>query len=107
MAKRLTVGHQVVRCNAVSSVISRSWISPDATAVLSYGERVTYADLIGRTHACAADLRERGIDRGDSVVSIADNTVNALVLYLALAQLGAVNVPVSSGPRATLSSSAL
>jgi acyl-CoA synthetase (AMP-forming)/AMP-acid ligase II len=71
---------------------------PDRTAVAISGttgtRRWTFAELLGRVEAVAADLAARGVRPGDRVVAQLPNRVELLVLIMASWHLGAVAVPV-------------
>ena len=76
---------------------ARRW--PDRTAVAIAApdrptEHHTFAELLGRVHAAATDLADRGVRPGDRVVAQLPNRVELLVAVLAAWQLGAVAVPV-------------
>ncbi len=75
-------------------------------AVTHRGRTLSYAEVAARAEHLAAVLGARGISRGERVVWWADATVDAVPLYFALAQLGAVLVPLnpdlSAGEAATI-----
>jgi 2,3-dihydroxybenzoate-AMP ligase len=62
------------------------------TAVVTRGERVSYADLDGRADRLAAGLRGAGIGRHDRVVVQLPNTVDFVTVCVALFRLGAIPV---------------
>jgi 2,3-dihydroxybenzoate-AMP ligase len=62
------------------------------TAVVTRGGRVSYADLDRRADTLAAGLRGLGLGRHDRVVVQLPNTVDFLVVCVALFRLGAVPV---------------
>ncbi|HET6564248.1 MAG TPA: AMP-binding protein, partial [Xanthomonadales bacterium] len=57
--------------------------------------RWTYAELNRDVHALAAGLRAQGIEAGDRIATVAQNSAEYLLLALALARLGAVLVPLN------------
>lgn len=68
----------------------------DTTAYLTEsGWGVTYAELDRAADEAAAGLRSRGIGEGDAVGLVLPSTIDYIVLYLALARLGAVTAGVN------------
>ena len=67
---------------------------PDQTFVSDGDGSLTYAELRGQAYRLAAALRQRGIGAGDRVVVQLPNWREFVVLYVALARIGAVMVPV-------------
>lgn len=68
---------------------------PARPAVICDGAELSWAELIDRTHRAAAWLAGLGVDRGDRVLLLTDNRPEVVELAFALAELGAVLVPVS------------
>jgi cyclohexanecarboxylate-CoA ligase/acyl-CoA synthetase len=67
---------------------------PERTYVSDgYGE-LTYAQVRGQAYRLAARLRELGVGAGDRVVVQLPNWNEFVVIYLALARLGAILVPI-------------
>lgn len=64
--------------------------TPEAPAVLSQGETISWARLAERVQRVAEGLRRRGIGRGDVVALQLPNVPQFLLAYLAIARLGAV-----------------
>jgi acyl-CoA synthetase (AMP-forming)/AMP-acid ligase II len=64
-------------------------------AVTHRGRTLTYAETAARAEHLVAVLAGRGVGAGDRVVWWGGNTVDAVPLYFALAQLGAVFVPLN------------
>lgn len=64
--------------------------APDAEAIVSEGERLTYQDLNQRVDNCAKALLACGIDRGDRVAVLCTARWEAFVLFYALCRIGAV-----------------
>lgn len=74
-------------------------------AVAQYGER-QYLDFLGDTYsykdmdtiACrlANGLSQLGVRKGQTVVTILDNSADAVFMWLAINKLGAVSVPVNT-----------
>ena len=63
---------------------------PDKVGLVAGGQRVTYADLLGRVFRLANALVARGVTRGDRVVVFADNTVDTVVSFWAILEAGAI-----------------
>jgi amino acid adenylation domain-containing protein len=68
---------------------------PDKVALVAAGQRLTYAELDGRSNALANALVARGVGRGDRVVVYADNTLEAAVAFWAVLKANAVVSMVS------------
>ena len=81
----------------------RSWArwEPDATAVRSGTERITWSELDRRTGAVARSLQTLGVGRGDRVAAFLGNCTEFLETVIACMKLGALFVPLNvrlSGP---------
>lgn len=63
---------------------------PDKVALVSEGQRWTYAQLDERSNALASFLDRRGVARGDRVALFLDNTVEAVVAFWAALKAGGV-----------------
>lgn len=69
---------------------------PDQVAVISVSEgandvsRCTFADLKSQVHRLSDSLRELGIGKGDRIAGIMTNSLNTVVIIMAVASLGAV-----------------
>jgi crotonobetaine/carnitine-CoA ligase len=60
------------------------------------GDQYAYAAINQASDAVAASLRALGVERGDTVASILDNSVDAVILWFALNKLGAISVPTNT-----------
>ena len=69
---------------------------PGATAASLGDARLSHAELNAAGNRLAAFLGERGVGRGDRVVSWADTALEVLPLFVALAKLGAVFAPLNA-----------
>ncbi|MBC9177288.1 AMP-binding protein [Pseudoroseomonas ludipueritiae] len=69
--------------------------TPDRTAILYRGQRITYAALDERTARFAALLAGRGIGAGDVVAAFMKNSTATVELAIAVSRLGAVFLPVN------------
>ncbi|MCW2544913.1 MAG: dicarboxylate-CoA ligase PimA [Frankiales bacterium] len=67
---------------------------PERPAVVTDDETLTFAELRSRVRRFAAALTERGVGRGSRVAVLLPNTAWWPVVWLALAEVGAVVVPV-------------
>lgn len=68
---------------------------PDKTWLLAGEETYTYAQAQARIERGAAGLRRAGVGRGDRVLVTARNTADYLLLWFALMEIGAIQVPVN------------
>lgn len=73
--------------------------TPDAEWLTAGDEVWTFAEAAAQVTSAAAALRRRGIGAGDRVVVVAANTAEVVFAWLALMEVGAVQVPVN--PAAT------
>ncbi|MBA0052333.1 long-chain-fatty-acid--CoA ligase [Streptomyces sp. AJS327] len=69
--------------------------SPGRTALVWGERRDTFAQLDDAVNRTAHALRERGVERGDRVALLSRNCRSFVVLYFALARLGAISVPIN------------
>lgn len=67
---------------------------PDKVAVVDDNRSVSYAELAYLTGQCRAWLDSHGVRPGDAVAWQLPNSVEAVALFLACAQTGAVAVPI-------------
>lgn len=73
-------------------------VASDPTAVFlrsSHGE-LTYAELHDRTATLAGSLHHIGVRAGTRVVLFMHNSLDQVVVWFALARLGAVHVPINT-----------
>ncbi len=75
--------------------------SPDRTWLLAPDLELTYAQAQARIEQAAAGLRAAGVGRGDRVLVVAASTPDHLLTWLALMEVGAVQVPVNPKGTAT------
>ena len=69
---------------------------PNKTAVVFEGVRLTYREVNERANAIANSLIQMGVQKGDRVTLIADNSFEWIEMYFAPAKLGATFCPVNS-----------
>lgn len=68
---------------------------PEAVAIVDGELRLTYRDWLSRIAALAAYLRDRGVSRGDHVVTALQNSWEAATLHWATQFIGAIQTPVN------------
>lgn len=74
--------------------------TPDKTAIVWYGRRISYAELDALSDRFAQSLRERGIAQGDVVALFLHNCPEYLIAHLGAQKLGAVVSPCNPHARA-------
>ncbi len=74
----------------------RRHVDADRAAIVTLGDRLTYADLDGSSAAAAARLVADGVVKGDRVALLAPNGTEWAVLACAVMRIGAVLVPLST-----------
>ncbi|MER5891101.1 amino acid adenylation domain-containing protein [Streptomyces sp. NPDC001941] len=72
-------------------------LTPDATAVVGDGFRLSYAELDERANRLAHTLRARGVGRDDLVAVLADRSPQMLVGLYAVLKAGGAYLPVDPG----------
>lgn len=85
-ARRMSHGEQLAR---------QARKTPDATAFVFEGHRLTFAQLDERVNRLARALAERGVAPGDRVAVLMTNRLEVVESYLAGCRLGAIVVPVN------------
>ncbi|WP_199431291.1 ATP-dependent acyl-CoA ligase [Qaidamihabitans albus] len=78
---------------------ARRWPDTDAWVFDATGERLTFADVDRRSGELASALAALGTEPGDRVAVMLPNRPEFPLLWLALARLGAVLVPVNTNYR--------
>lgn len=78
-----------------SLLATRAATVPDAEAMVFESRVWTYAQLKSASDALAAQLSREGVSSGDTIAHISLNSDCAVVLFLAVARLGAVFVPLN------------
>ncbi|WP_329034228.1 AMP-binding protein [Streptomyces sp. NBC_00178] len=71
-------------------------LAPDVEAVVTAGERLTYAELAAEVSRIRSALAGAGIGRGDRVGLCLGNGPRWVALFVALGSVGAVTVPVNT-----------
>ncbi|APA90515.1 acyl--CoA ligase (plasmid) [Paraburkholderia sprentiae WSM5005] len=80
--------------NHAELVISYARTHCDRVAVQMDGSALTYGELAASSEALAIGLQQAGIGLGDRIMMFAENSIECLVLYHAVARIGAVFTPV-------------
>jgi long-chain acyl-CoA synthetase len=65
-------------------------------ALLAQGERVSYGELAGRIDACADLLAAAGLAAGHRAMLVGENSVDMIVVLLAVMRVGAWAVPLNA-----------
>ena len=68
---------------------------PAKTAVRFEGQSITYQELNTRCNQLANGLKDLGLTAGDHCMVMMPNSIQVIIIYYALAKLGAVIVPVN------------
>ena len=83
--------------DTVTQVLSRAVAQcPDDPFMDFSGEVITYGDLWHRSRQRAAGLANLGLSRGQTLICMLDNNVDAVTSWVAANMLGAVWVPVNT-----------
>jgi crotonobetaine/carnitine-CoA ligase len=69
---------------------------PDRIFLDFTGDVFTYGDVARQSDRLAHGLAALGIKQGDTVASILDNNIDAVVAWFAINKLGAISVPVNT-----------
>lgn len=68
---------------------------PAATALIYRDQRISYEDLCSRIRQCATGLSRIGVKPGDRFALVMRNSPEFIIIYYALARIGAIAVPVN------------
>lgn len=60
------------------------------------GESYTYEEANKKTCRLANGLRRLGVNKGDTVVTLLDNSSDAVFIWLAINKIGAISVPINT-----------
>ena len=91
-----SIGEQDTVIDALDRAVAKY---PDKTVLDFSGEKYTYRELDIITNKFAHSLSEFGITAGNTVVSMLDNNIDAIVTWIAANKLGAVSVPLNTALR--------
>src|SRR5512136_2963807 len=84
--------------HAADLMTARARLTPDREALLeaATGRRFTYGELNARANRAANFLRDRlGVQKGDRVSILADNSVTFIDLLYGLGKIGAIFAPLN------------
>jgi len=82
---------------SVYNLLERATLKyPDKEAVYDGVHRVPYTKLLNETNVIASALSRRGIEKGDRVMVSLPNWYEFVVIYFALARIGAIAVPCNT-----------
>ncbi len=87
------VQNQAVSLNTLFDTSCRKYANLNAVG-MALGTPLTYQQLHDRVFVLAAHLRSSGVEFGDRVAILAENSHNWCTVYLAIVRLGAVCVPI-------------
>ncbi|MEM8936346.1 MAG: AMP-binding protein [Pseudomonadota bacterium] len=88
---------QAAKQDTVNAVLARARDEFGEKIFLDFvGDTYTYTEVVERTLCLAAGLKEIGVQPGDTVASLLDNNVDAVLLWFAINAVGAISVPVNT-----------
>ncbi len=80
--------------NLVDAIATRAHTRPGAPAVQMGRRKLTYGQLMARSHDLAIALRTKGVAAGQPVAVCLGRSLDRVVAFLAILRLGAVYLPV-------------
>ena len=78
-----------VLAKRVATYGEKSWI-------VCSGQSYSYAEMDKRSNCLAHGLRQQGVGKGDTVLLMLDDGIEILTAWIALAKIGAMEVPVNT-----------
>jgi crotonobetaine/carnitine-CoA ligase len=91
-----SLGQRDTVIDALARAVARA---PQSVLLDVGGERLTYQDVDRLSTCLAHSLADLGVRAGETVVTMLDNNVDAVVSWLAINKLCAVSVPVNTALR--------
>ena len=86
----------VARSHALGDLLSRTAArSPLKPALIWRDTTETFAEYNATVNRTAHALADRGVRRGDRIALLSHNSRDYVVVYFALAKLGAISVPIN------------
>ena len=83
--------------DTVTAALARSSAQFGDRVFLDFtGDSYTYADIDRESTRLARSLQQLGVKKGDTVASVLDNNVHAVLSWFAINKAGAVSVPVNT-----------
>ncbi|MFP5351840.1 MAG: AMP-binding protein [Actinomycetota bacterium] len=80
----------------MSGIGAHARATPDATAIVSMGGSVTFAELDHRQHRLAGVLQDAGLEEGDRVAVLSRNSVAMLEVVIACLRMAMIPVPLNA-----------
>jgi carnitine-CoA ligase len=74
-------------------------VAPDRIFLDFSGQRCTYGEFERLSTRFAHELRSLGVRTGDSVMTVLDNTLDAVTAWFATNKIGAISVPINTALR--------
>src|SRR5579864_6936320 len=88
---------KVAEQDTINAVLRRAVAEHGERIFLEFlGEEYSFVDLDNRACRLANGLSALGVKQGDTVVTILDNSAQAVFIWLAINKLGAISVPVNT-----------
>lgn len=78
---------------------SRAESQPDRVGLTILGEDITYGELVGQANAFARGMRSLGVEKGDVVAMLAENSSEHVYVQFASARIGAIEVMINTAYR--------
>lgn len=91
-----SLGEQDTVIDALERAVARQ---PDSILLDFSGDLFSYADVEKLANRMAHSLQDLGLQRGETLVSMLDNNVDAVTSWLAVNKLCAVSVPINTALR--------
>ncbi|MDA9367929.1 ATP-dependent acyl-CoA ligase [Flavobacteriaceae bacterium] len=91
-----SLGEQDTVIDALERAVARQ---PDGILLDFSGDLFSYADVEKLANRMAHSLQDLGLQRGETLVSMLDNNVDAVTSWLAVNKLCAVSVPINTALR--------
>jgi crotonobetaine/carnitine-CoA ligase len=83
--------------DTVTAALARSSAQFGGRVFLDFtGDSYSYADIDRQSTRLARSLQQLGVKKGDTVASVLDNNVHAVLSWFAINKAGAVSVPVNT-----------
>lgn len=87
---------EVARRHPLGDVLRRTAVRfPTRRAIVWREQEETYQEFNAAVNRAASSLSERGVAKGDRIVLLSHNCREFVLLYFALAKLGAISVPIN------------
>lgn len=88
--------------DTLEALLTRAFVEHRDKPFMEFeGRWVTYAELDDRVRRFAFGLRSLGLEKGDRVATLLDNSPDGVVAWLATVVLGGIYVPINTAYRST------